>query len=135
MYSAYEILKSDKYLEVLYDSDLLCFIRIVNKTIKHAAFGMFSKTIRLKAIFAADPSLMDHQADVLKWTNKTCNMLNIHMVYGFNDALNMFNDSSIRCWRYYRIGYINQVVFEYYWIRNSFQYYANHVNCLQSGSF
>ena len=29
----------------------------------------------------------------------------------------------------------NQVVFEYYWIRNSFQYYANHVNCLQSGSF
>ena len=34
IYSAYEILKSDKYLEVLYDSDLLCFIRIVNKTIE-----------------------------------------------------------------------------------------------------
>ena len=93
---------------------------------------MFSRTIRLKAIL-----LLTDGADVLKLqrTNKTCNMLNIHMVYGLNDALNMFNDSSIRCWRYYRIGYINQVVFEYYWIRNSFQYYANHVNCLQSGSF
>ena len=41
IYCDYEMLESDKCLEVLYDSDLLFFIRILNNTIKQGLFVHF----------------------------------------------------------------------------------------------